>query len=493
MTIDLKMGNSAIRAFKRLPYQPWYALAEYIDNSTQSYFDHVGELGTKCVNVSIVFDSSARTISIVDDAFGMSEDDLDRALTVGMPPPNPAGRSRYGMGMKTASCWFADEWSVSSKQLGCESEFEFSVKVDEFADGADNSTTLVVREKPESDHWTRISLRKVNRQMSPARIREIKVNLASIFRKDLESGTLVLKVDHDPLTFDEPTDDSFLPRSTGGFYFQAFDETVGGVHISGWIGCFAQGKGGQGEAGISVFQNGRCIMGASDAWRPVSLFGSKRGGVVNQKLVGELNVDDHQIQVSHTKDQILWQGEQQDEIEEYLFKLASNTDILKVAKQTFSKEDSDSVKRDTAVAAFKDWSTSSDLAGRIGIVPVPTPEVGETRSQFVIEGTKDKEPDIVVSIPGIDRKIFIKILKLSPNDPYYAYEITDDGDLITVINESHAGYLSAEQNENPLFVYFVHCALDSWAEWKCQLLRGEIEPASVREIKDNILKYEPKI
>ena len=119
--------------------------------------------------------------------------------------------------------------------------------------------------------------------------------------------------------------------------------------------------------------------------------------------------------------------------------------------------------------------------------------MAETRSQFVIEGTKDKEPDFVISIPGIDRKIFVKILKLSPNDPYYAYEITDDGDLVTVINESHAGYLSAEQNENPLFVYFVHCALDSWAEWKCQLLRGEIEPASVREIKDNILKYEPKI
>ena len=79
MALQLSLGNAAIRAFRRLPYQPWYALAEFIDNSTQSFFDHRVEIENDFVEISIVFDPSRREISIVDNAFGMSEDDMRRA------------------------------------------------------------------------------------------------------------------------------------------------------------------------------------------------------------------------------------------------------------------------------------------------------------------------------------------------------------------------------------------------------------------------------
>lgn len=489
----MQVGNAAIKAFKRLPYQPWYALAEYIDNATQSFKDHNSELDNDCVTVSIVFDASQRTISIVDDAFGMGEKELEHALTVGKPPVDPSGRSRYGMGMKTASCWFGDEWSISTKKVGEEKEFEFTIDVDKFADGEPGSTKFVSRPKPKKDHWTRLELRKVNRQLSPSRIKDISQNLASIFRKDITAGRLILKIDGTAVSYSGNSMDSFAKRTTGGHYYQAFDHVVNGVHITGWLGCFAEGEASQYKTGISVFQNERCIMGGPDAWRPIPLFGGARGGTVNQRLVGELNLDDHQIQISHTKDQVLWQGTQQEDIEDYLKEIGTNSDILKMARQKYITGDSDSVKRDAGIAAFKDWSTSADLAGRIGIVPVPTESAANTRTEFVMEATKDFAPDFTISIPGIDRKIFVKIKALGMNDPYYAYEITESGDLVTVINESHPGYQTAEQTDNPLFTYFVHCALDSWAEWKCQLLKGEILPASVREIKDDILKYRPGI
>ena len=35
--IDFQIGTSAIRNYKRLDYEFWYALAEYVDNSAQSY------------------------------------------------------------------------------------------------------------------------------------------------------------------------------------------------------------------------------------------------------------------------------------------------------------------------------------------------------------------------------------------------------------------------------------------------------------------------
>ena len=44
MSIDLVIGTEAIRSYKRLSYKSWYALAEFVDNSTQSYFDHQAEL-----------------------------------------------------------------------------------------------------------------------------------------------------------------------------------------------------------------------------------------------------------------------------------------------------------------------------------------------------------------------------------------------------------------------------------------------------------------
>ena len=39
MTLELKIGPDAIYSYKRLAYTPWHAFAEFIDNSTQAYFD----------------------------------------------------------------------------------------------------------------------------------------------------------------------------------------------------------------------------------------------------------------------------------------------------------------------------------------------------------------------------------------------------------------------------------------------------------------------
>ena len=38
--MDVVIGPEIIRSYKRLSYTPWHALAEFIDNSTQSFFDN---------------------------------------------------------------------------------------------------------------------------------------------------------------------------------------------------------------------------------------------------------------------------------------------------------------------------------------------------------------------------------------------------------------------------------------------------------------------
>lgn len=494
MTFELKMGNSAINAFKRLPYTPAYALAEFVDNSTHSYFQNRSQLDQSAVDVQIVFDRKERTITIRDDAFGMSEDDLARALTVGVPPQDPSGRARYGMGMKTAACWFGNRWSITSKQAGSRSEFEYSVDVEKFARSEPNSDSFRTREKPIDLHYTIIKIHDVHRQMSGTKINEWRNVLGSIYRKDIETGILNLEVESEKATFPGNSEEDFLFSEVSGKRYRVeFDAVVPGcgVHIRGWIGCLAKGE--RQFSGISVFQNNRCIQGAIDAWRPREMFASGAGSLLNQRLVGELNLDDPKIDVSHTKDAILWRDDQEESIANFIKDIADEHEIIRMARRSYKKDDNERFKRETAIQAFRDLASNKDFIDKLALVEAPNREYASTRNTYAINATRQMEPDFEISIQQLGKKIFVKLVDLSPSDPYYAYEITGNNDLITLINTSHPGYLYAQNSENPAFVYFLQCALDSFAEWRCQALINDLVPESVKEIKDQILKYRAEI
>ena len=105
MALELKIGLDAITSYRRLAYTPWHAIAEFVDNSTQAYFDNKDVLdeayrreGTSLL-VGVVYEADA-VMRVSDNSIGMSYAELERALHVALPPPNTSGRSKYGMGMK---------------------------------------------------------------------------------------------------------------------------------------------------------------------------------------------------------------------------------------------------------------------------------------------------------------------------------------------------------------------------------------------------------
>src|SRR5216684_793738 len=102
MPIKLQLGLAAIRSFKRLSYTAWHALAEFVDNSTQSYFNSKAELDSAyareraVLTVNIEYDPSGDgMLMITDNAIGMSFAELERAMKVGNPPVVESGRSKY--------------------------------------------------------------------------------------------------------------------------------------------------------------------------------------------------------------------------------------------------------------------------------------------------------------------------------------------------------------------------------------------------------------
>ena len=113
MPINIEIGLNAIASYRRMNYEIWYALAEFVDNSTQSYANHKTALDEaysregEDLEVRITYERTGAEpmFRIVDTAMGMDYAELQHALRIANPPTNPSGRCRYGMGMKTASCW----------------------------------------------------------------------------------------------------------------------------------------------------------------------------------------------------------------------------------------------------------------------------------------------------------------------------------------------------------------------------------------------------
>src|ERR1043166_7760783 len=85
---DFEVGPSSISAYSRLSYQMWYALAEFVDNSTQSrtnygsIIDDVLKQEGIPLRVKISYDSAARVITIEDNSIGMTRPKLTDALKV---------------------------------------------------------------------------------------------------------------------------------------------------------------------------------------------------------------------------------------------------------------------------------------------------------------------------------------------------------------------------------------------------------------------------
>ena len=112
--MEFKIGLNSISSYKRLSYSPWHAIAEFVDNSTQSYFDnrdYLDSAGTGTDDTPLTIDITYKRrrpdfsgiLIVEDNAMGMSFEELERAMHVALPPENRSGRSRYGMGLKTAS------------------------------------------------------------------------------------------------------------------------------------------------------------------------------------------------------------------------------------------------------------------------------------------------------------------------------------------------------------------------------------------------------
>lgn len=314
--INIRPTSGVYATYKRLSYQPWTAIAEFVDNSTQSFYDHKDELlaqkyakGLK-ITIDYIEDPQGDRLEICDDAYGMEWLDFQRAVVLDRPPPNMSGRNEFGMGLKTAACWFGSLWSVESTQLNSKNKYYTEINVDEI--GKYKTEEVDVREEIVSarEHYTKIIIRNLNKKIRGARtVGKVKELLTSIYREDLRSGLVKIYYNGTLLQFKEAPVYTERMGESAKEWKKQIDFTIGHegkeLTVHGFIALRIPGS--VKDAGFTLLRRGRVIVGGADSnYRPSEIFGDSKT-FTSQRLYGELHMDNWPV--TQAKDNFDWHND----------------------------------------------------------------------------------------------------------------------------------------------------------------------------------------
>ncbi len=273
-------------------------------------------------------------------------------------------------------------------------------------------------------------------------------------------------------------------------YQKEFEFDIDGKKVHGWVGILD--KGSRADAGFSIFQADRVVRGWPDAWRPASLYGQMQGSndLVNQRLVGEIHLDG--FDVSHTKDNILWRDNQEEEVEEKLKEHCS--DYRDFAKYRRKQSDDQRGPSDLDVkAALDDLEKelgSPEMVDQINISVIPPPEAIDATNEKIIDSVVSTHSatlqGTIASTPPIFWKIFLQ--NMSPNDPYVVSDSTRGNEITVIVNTNHPYWGTELEGPESVKDYLRQCVYDSVAEWQARAKASTIAPETVKLLKDRLLR-----
>lgn len=375
-TIDIRPGVSILAVLRHLNYRPWFALGEFVDNSVQSFLQHRGELeriwGPHLkLKVEINIDASPPArISIRDNAAGIFETDYARAFRPAAVPPDRSGLAEFGMGMKSAACWFAPRWTVRTSALGEPVSRTIRFDIENIVD--DDIHELSIREEPEKpqNHYTEVILDNVFHPPVGRTMGKMREHLTDIYRDFVRSGLLELRLNGELLVYQQP-------RVLRAPYFRDKDEPEqtwkksiefdfgDGLSVRGFAAIRETGN--TARAGFSLFRRGRVIEGTGDeGYRPPFIFGSSNS-YRYQRLFGELHLEG--FEVSHTKDGFRWDENEQPFLE--LLREELDSDDLPLLKQAEGYRARETRAHLTAAARQAVANTTNALQERLpDVLPV---------------------------------------------------------------------------------------------------------------------------
>lgn len=354
--LNIQPKASILNVFSRLNYKPWYAIAEFVDNSTQSYLSNESSLRKlddfNNLEVAISYDMLQNTLTITDNAYGMEIDRFKDAILLDAKNDSQTGRNEFGMGLKTAASWFGNVWQVESTQLGSKNKYSATINIPYLKESNENSINIERSDIDELSHGTKIIIKDITKKITaPRTINKIKELLSSMYRRDINNKNIVIFYNGESINFEEYPILKFRDKTWKKDVNFSFDFNGKEYKVDGFVAIMKDGS--FPKAGFALFRQDRVIIGGPDQnYKPSTIFGQAQSQI-SLKLFGELNMND--FPVNQAKDGFVWDDGLEDvfvenlkkQIHEYI-KIADISKKDRASEEQFSKIASETIEKEIA-------------------------------------------------------------------------------------------------------------------------------------------------
>lgn len=490
---DLVVGPRSIDAYSRLSYTMWYAFAEFIDNSTQSrknYDSIVDDLlkseGQPLI-VTIDHNRLTKEIAIGDNSIGMSKEDLINALRIAHPTKDSKGRSKYGMGLKTAACWIGARWKVVTCEYG--SGEEWTAEVDVAAVAHESKKIPLSMQKVSADfHYTKVIISELHRSIQKRTEETIRGYLGSMYRFDIAADRLKIVYNGEDVA--NPAEYDFDTDPEGNLMRRELQEkTIGGKKVDGWVAVLR--KGGRKYGGFSLFQEQRQIQGFPNAWKPRSIFGGVddegANNLVSQRLIGLINLDG--FKVSHTKDAILFEGDEEEELEQFLDDFTKDYRDYAVKRRGKQDQPWTREKVRDLIESMKGEFVSTEMKDTVNHSMLPPIETILHNNHAQLASLTPEDAITTIDVLS-DLRVVVWLPEKSEYEPHLTI-VTGAlaGTINVIINRLHPYFCSLESSDSVdeairQYIY------DAISEYRVSKMTGNVNPDSVRRLKNDLLRVQ---
>lgn len=356
-SVNIRPGVNVLSVLPHLNYKAWYALAEFVDNAIQSSLDRQWDLKATDgadyrLHVDIRFSPQESCITVRDNAAGIAASDYQRAFRPAEIPPDASGLSEFGMGMKSAACWFAPNWTVRTTAVGENTERTVIFDIDKIVEDSTEELHVISTRVSADKHYTEIRLDNIRRFPRGRTVQKIKEHLSSIYRLFIRDGSILLTVDGDPLVYKDPdilVAPSYRdPDGPAVTWKKDIEIDLGdGRSTTGFVAIREPAN--TRLAGLALFRRKRLIMGSFDeTYRPEDIFG-RSNSFAFQRIFGEIHLKG--FHVSHTKDGIKWEEAEEAFLKKLRHELSGDAlPLLQQVREHRSKKDVGATRKDAAAA-----------------------------------------------------------------------------------------------------------------------------------------------
>lgn len=466
--INIQPKASILNVFSRLNYKAWYAIAEFVDNATQSYISNEQILKSnpnfEKLKIKINYDLETNTLIISDNAYGMEIDRFKDAILLDAKNENQTGRNEFGMGLKTAASWFGEIWSVSSTQYGSENKYEATVDIPYLKKSNDNTIKISRTIVDPQSHGTTITIQNVTKKITAARTRgKIIELLSSMYRRDINNRDIEIKFDDNIIQFEPFLVLKFREKE----WKKSVDFVVNFENkqycVDGFVAIMDPGS--FIKAGFALFRQDRVVIGGPDQnYKPSQIFGQAQD-TRSHKLFGELNMND--FPVNQAKDGFVWDDGLEDafieelrkNIQEYI-EIAAITIKDRIQEDNLSKSTSERIQTEVTKSVDKlsddaeldEQDNSKDITDFNEKSDEATNDLEQYKENIL--NIQNSEPTKIIEhnraydikINDYCQKHFVINWAIGSKD--YWFNVDEDGDTISVLININHPFFKPYSNEN---------------------------------------------